>query len=161
MSAELWTRSTTTSTSTLIEDDPALAAALAASAAAGLPPIAVSPAQGKLLSLLVRVHGASSILELGTLGGYSTIWLARALPDGGRLMTLELDPGYAAVASANIERAGLARTRRGARGRGTRVDGRADRGGRGAVRHGVHRRRQGEHAGVLRAGAGADAARGA
>jgi predicted O-methyltransferase YrrM len=58
--------------------------------------------------LLARVHGARSILELGTLGGYSTIWLARALPDNGRLITLELDPGYARVAAANVERAGLA-----------------------------------------------------
>ena len=107
MSAELWTRVDDYIDEHLIDDDPALAAALAASAAAGLPPIAVTPAQGKLLSLLVRVHGASSILEVGTLGGYSTIWLARALADGGRLLTLELDPGYAAVASANIERAGL------------------------------------------------------
>jgi predicted O-methyltransferase YrrM len=92
----------------LLGDDPALDAALRESAAAGLPPIAVSPPQGKLLHLLARVHGARSILEVGTLGGYSTIWLARALPHDGRLISLELEPGYAAVAVANVERAGLA-----------------------------------------------------
>ena len=107
MSAELWAAVDDYVDEHLIDDDPALEAALEASAAAGLPPIAVTPAQGKLLNLLVRVHGASSILEVGTLGGYSSIWLARALPEGGRLLTLELDPGYAALAAANIERAGL------------------------------------------------------
>jgi len=91
----------------LVGEDEALAAALAASAQAGLPAIAVSPNQGKLLAMLARLHGARSILELGTLGGYSTIWLARALAPGGRLVTLELQADYAAVASANIERAGL------------------------------------------------------
>ncbi len=88
--------------------DPALDAALQASAVAGLPPHDVSPAQGKLLLLLARAQGARSILEIGTLGGYSTIWLARALPAGGRLITLEADPKYAEVARANIARAGLA-----------------------------------------------------
>ncbi len=92
---------------TLVGHDAVLEQALAASAEAGLPPIAVSPAQGKLLYLLARIHRASNVLELGTLGAYSTIWLARALPADGRLVTLEVDPGYAAVASANIERAGL------------------------------------------------------
>jgi predicted O-methyltransferase YrrM len=92
----------------LVGEDPALDAALQASSEAGLPPIAVSPAQGKLLYLLARMQRASSILEVGTLGGYSTIWLARALADDGRLITLELDPGYAKVAAANVERAGLA-----------------------------------------------------
>jgi predicted O-methyltransferase YrrM len=91
----------------LIAPDPALTDALAASERAGLPAIAVSPPQGKLLHLLARIHGARRILEVGTLGGYSTIWLARALPAGGRLVTLELDPGYARVASENISRAGL------------------------------------------------------
>jgi predicted O-methyltransferase YrrM len=91
----------------LLAPDPALERALAASEAAGLPPIAVTPNQGKLLYLLARIHGARSILELGTLGGYSTIWLARALPDGGRLVTLEANPAYAEVARANIEAAGL------------------------------------------------------
>jgi predicted O-methyltransferase YrrM len=92
----------------LVGEDAALQAALRASDDAGLPPIALTPAQGKLLHLLARVHGARAILELGTLGGYSTIWLARALPADGRLVTLELNPRYAEVASANVERAGLA-----------------------------------------------------
>ena len=92
----------------LVREDDALRAAAEQSAAEGLPPIAVSPNQGKLLHLLVRMQGASSILELGTLGGYSTIWLARALPPGGRLVTLEVEPRYAAVAAANIARAGVA-----------------------------------------------------
>lgn len=92
----------------LVGPDPVLEQALEASAAAGLPEIAVTANQGKLLSLLARIHGASSILEVGTLGGYSTIWLARALPAEGRLVTLELSPDYARVASENLERAGLA-----------------------------------------------------
>jgi predicted O-methyltransferase YrrM len=91
----------------LVAPDPALDAALKTSAEAGLPAIAVSPTQGKLLNLLARSIGARTILELGTLGGYSTIWLARALAPGGRLVTLEADPDYAKVARANIERAGL------------------------------------------------------
>ena len=92
----------------LLEPDAALDAALAASAAAGLPAHGVSPTQGRLLELLARIQGARTILELGTLGAYSTIWLARALPPGGRLVTLELDAGYAEVARANLARAGLA-----------------------------------------------------
>lgn len=82
--------------------------AVRASEAAGLPPIAVTAPQGKQLELLARMQGAHRILELGTLGGYSTIWLARALPADGRLVTLELEPGYAEVARANVARAGLA-----------------------------------------------------
>jgi predicted O-methyltransferase YrrM len=92
----------------LVGEDLALEAALQASDDAGLPPIALTPAQGKLLHLIARMHGASSILELGTLGGYSTIWLARALPADGQLVSLELNPRYAEVATANVERAGLA-----------------------------------------------------
>jgi predicted O-methyltransferase YrrM len=91
-----------------VPHDPALDAALAASDAAGLPAINVSPTQGKLLHLLARVRGASRILEIGTLAGYSTIWLARALPPGGKLITLEAVPRHIEVARANIERAGLA-----------------------------------------------------
>ncbi len=91
----------------LVEDDPALEAALAASEAAGLPAINVAPNQGKLLMLLARAVGARKILEIGTLGGYSTIWLARALLADGRLVTLEADPDYAKVARANIARAGF------------------------------------------------------
>jgi predicted O-methyltransferase YrrM len=92
----------------LIPTDPALQAALQASAAAGLPSIQVTPAQGKLLHLLARMMSARRILEIGTLGSYSTIWLARALPANGRLVTLELDPHHASVARGNFERAGLA-----------------------------------------------------
>ncbi len=91
----------------LVAQDTALDAALSSSDAAGLPAIATSPNQGKLLGLLARVHGARRILELGTLGGYSTIWLARALAPGGRLVTLEADPRCAEVARASIARAGL------------------------------------------------------
>src|SRR6266851_1641819 len=91
----------------LVQQDPALDAALEASAAAGLPTIQVSPTQGKLLHILARSLGARKILEIGTLGGYSTIWMARALPTGGRLITLEFSPKHAEIARANIERAGL------------------------------------------------------
>ena len=92
----------------LLEPDATLDAALEASAGAGLPAHGVSPTQGRLLELLARIQGARTILELGTLGAYSTIWLARALPLDGRLVTLELDAGYAEVALANLARAGLA-----------------------------------------------------
>jgi predicted O-methyltransferase YrrM len=88
--------------------DDVFAAALAANEAAGLPPIAVSPTQGKLLQILARMVGARRILEVGTLGGYSSLWLAGALPAGGRLITLELNPRHAAVARDNFARAGLA-----------------------------------------------------
>ena len=88
--------------------DSALAGALAANRAAGLPGIDVSPAQGKLLHLLARMVGAKRILEIGALGGYSSIWLARALPPGGRLVSLEISPKHAEVARANLARAGLA-----------------------------------------------------
>jgi len=107
MAQELWTAVDEYICERLLPPDPVLDAALAASEAAGLPPIAVTANQGKLLELLTRIHGARRVLELGTLGGYSTIWLARGLPAGGRLVTLELDPGYAAVANENIARAGL------------------------------------------------------
>src|SRR5947209_1814766 len=86
----------------LIDDDSTLAAALAASNAAGLPSIQVTASQGKLLHLLARAIGARRVLELGTLGGYSTIWLARALPADGRVVTLEADARHAAVARANF-----------------------------------------------------------
>lgn len=88
--------------------DPVLDAALAAAKAAGLPEIQVSATQGKMLHLLARLMGARSILEIGTLGGYSAIWLARALPEGGRLVTLEADPKHAAVAASNLAAAGFA-----------------------------------------------------
>ena len=92
----------------LVASDPALDAATAARAAARLPSHDVSPNEGKLLYLLARVQGARAILEIGTLAGYSTIWLARALPPGGRLVTLEADPRHADLARANLARAGLA-----------------------------------------------------
>lgn len=88
-------------------NDPILDAAIAANAAGGLPAIDVTASQGKLLQLLARLTGAKRILEIGTLGGYSTIWLARALPPDGHLITLEFEPKHAAVAKSNIERAGL------------------------------------------------------
>jgi predicted O-methyltransferase YrrM len=91
----------------LLAPDPVLDAVLAASEAAGLPPIAITPNQGKLLELFVRIHNAQSVLELGTLGGYSTIWLARGLPRGGRLVTLEREPRYAELARESISSAGL------------------------------------------------------
>ncbi|WP_406014923.1 O-methyltransferase [Streptomyces sp. NBC_00984] len=92
----------------LVGPDEALDAAVEASEAAGLPAIQVAANQGKLLNLLARLQGAHTVLEIGTLGGYSTIWLARALPEGGKVVTLEADPGCAEVARGNIERAGLA-----------------------------------------------------
>ncbi len=92
----------------IVRQDEALDAALAANAAAGLPPIDVSPAHGKMLHLLARIAGARKALEIGALGGYSTIWIARALPAGGRLITLEADERHASVARANVARAGLA-----------------------------------------------------
>jgi predicted O-methyltransferase YrrM len=91
----------------LVGEDDVLEAALAESESNGLPAIAVSPAQGKLLCLTARSIGAGRILEIGTLGGYSTIWLARALPDGGSLISLELSDKHATVARRNIDRAGL------------------------------------------------------
>jgi predicted O-methyltransferase YrrM len=92
----------------LVGQDPILLEALAASEAAGLPGINVTAAQGKFLYLLARLRDARRILEIGTLGGYSTIWLARALPPGGRLITIEADPAHAAVARGNVTKAGLA-----------------------------------------------------
>ena len=92
----------------LVEKDPVLADALKASDAAGLPAISVSPNQGKLLHLLARSISARNILEIGTLGGYSTIWLGRALPADGRLISLEANEKHAGVARANIAKAGLA-----------------------------------------------------
>jgi predicted O-methyltransferase YrrM len=108
MAQEQWTAVDGYIADLFIAPDFALEAALDASNAAGLPAISVSPAQGKLLHLLARVQGASSILELGTLGGYSTIWLARALPPEGHVLSLEIDPLRAELARANVARAGLA-----------------------------------------------------
>jgi predicted O-methyltransferase YrrM len=108
MSQEQWNAVDRYITQVLIPADPALEAAIEASRAAGLPEIQVTPNQGKLLYLLARVREARAILEIGTLGGYSTIWLARALPPGGRLVSLERDPKHAKVARANLIRAGVA-----------------------------------------------------
>jgi predicted O-methyltransferase YrrM len=107
MSQEQWTAVDRYLTDLFVPPDPALAGALESSTAAGLPAIHVAPNQGKLLHLLARIQGARTILEIGTLGGYSTIWLARALPPGGRLVTLESEPKHADVARANLVRAGL------------------------------------------------------
>jgi predicted O-methyltransferase YrrM len=93
----------------LIQPDDALKSALRMSDKAGLPTISVTPSQGKLLNVLARAIGARRILELGTLGGYSTIWLARALPDGGQVVTIEAKPEHAAVARENLTRAGVDR----------------------------------------------------
>ncbi len=109
MSQEKWVEVERYITDTLVHSDPALDAALQSSEKAGLPPINVSPPQGRLLMLLARIVGARRILEIGTLGGYSAIWLARGLAPGGRLTTLELDPDHARIAAANIRAAGLSR----------------------------------------------------
>lgn len=108
MNQQTWTDVDEFLAQLIVRPDAALTEALAASAAAGLPDINVTVAQGKLLNLLARLIRAERILELGTLGGYSTIWLARGLRPGGRLITLEYEPKHAAVARQNIERAGLA-----------------------------------------------------
>lgn len=104
----LWTKIDGYLADSLVPGDAALDAALEASEAAGLPPINVAPNQGKLLMLLARAMGAKRILEIGTLGGYSTIWLARGLASGGKLVTLDANPKCVGVARANIARAGLA-----------------------------------------------------
>ena len=107
MSQELWSAVDDYLTGMLVAPDPALDGALAERAAADMPAIDVAPNQGKLLHILARAVGARRILEIGTLGGYSTIWLARAVGPNGRVITLEYEPRHAAVAQANIERAGL------------------------------------------------------
>jgi predicted O-methyltransferase YrrM len=98
----VWTKVDRYFSGLLTPADPALEAALAANHAAGLPAIDVTPLQGKFLAMLVQISGARRVLELGTLGGYSTIWLARALPPGGQITSLELDPHHAEVARANL-----------------------------------------------------------
>jgi predicted O-methyltransferase YrrM len=108
MTQELWNAVDAYFDDLLVGHDPVLEQALRDSAAAGLPAIQVAPNQGKLLHLLARAIGARKILEVGTLGGYSTIWMARALPADGRLVTLEVEPKHAEVARRNVERAGVA-----------------------------------------------------
>ena len=128
----------------LFGHDPVLDAALEDSRAAGLPAIQVPANTGKLLSLLVRLHRASNVLEIGTLAGYSTIWLARALPPGGRLVTLEFDPSMPTSPARNLTRAGVADRvdlRVGRRSIARRARAR----GRRPVRSDLHRRRQAPH----------------
>jgi len=108
MSEASWTAVDEYVSSHLLKADAALADALLNNSENNLPPIDVSPVQGKLLMLLAQMAGAKHILEIGTLGGYSTIWLARALPADGKLVTLEVDRKHARVAAENLERAGLA-----------------------------------------------------
>jgi predicted O-methyltransferase YrrM len=108
MNQELWTAVDAYYTDLFVSSDPVLDAALKSSYAAGLPLIQVAPNQGKLLMLLAQIHGARRILEIGTLAGYSTIWLARALPPDGTLITLEANPTHAAVARQNIARSAMA-----------------------------------------------------
>ena len=108
MNQDLWTAVDQYINDQLVPSDPVLDAALDACTAAELPAISVTPSLGKLLQLLARLVDAKNILEIGTLGGYSTIWLARALPAGGRVITLEADAKHAKVACKNIARAGLA-----------------------------------------------------
>ncbi|MEV6209771.1 O-methyltransferase [Kitasatospora sp. NPDC051914] len=108
MSQQVWTAVDDYFTETLIGDDPVLAAAQQAADAAGLPRIAVSAPQGKQLQLLAQTLGAKRVLEVGTLGGYSAIWMARALPADGHLVTLEIDPVHAEVARGNLKHAGFA-----------------------------------------------------
>lgn len=107
MNPETWTAVDAYLCDRLIAPDPALDHALLESAAAGFPQIQVTPNQGKFLQILARMQGARKILELGTLGGYSTIWLARALPENGKLITIEADPQHAKIAKSNIAKAGL------------------------------------------------------
>src|SRR5882762_5030313 len=107
MTDEKWTAVDRYITDLIVRPDAILNAALEASTASGLPEINVTPGQGKLLYLLARIRGANRILEIGTLAGYSTIWLARALPSSGRLVTIESDPSHAAVARSNLARADL------------------------------------------------------
>jgi predicted O-methyltransferase YrrM len=107
LSEEQWTEVDQYFSERLLPTDPSLESALKTSVAAGLPAISVSPNQGKFLQILAQLVEARSILEIGTLGGYSTIWLARGLQAGGRLVTLEVDPKHADVARLNISRAGL------------------------------------------------------
>jgi predicted O-methyltransferase YrrM len=108
-SQQQWTAVDEYVTGLVVKPDAALDEALDATAGAGMPAIAVSAPQGKLLGLLARIRGARQILEMGTLGAYSTIWLARALPAGGHLISLEVDPRHAEVARANLAAAGLDR----------------------------------------------------
>lgn len=105
--SDQWRRVDAYLTDTLVGHDPALEEAVADQNAAGLPPIEVAPVNGKLLHLLARISGARRVLEIGTLGAYSTIWMARGIPDDGRVVTIEAEPRIAEVARANLDRAGV------------------------------------------------------
>jgi predicted O-methyltransferase YrrM len=107
VSLEQWTDVDRYFSEKLVASDEALDGAQRAAKEAGLPPISVSAAQGKLLQVLVQLHNAKKVLEIGTLGGYSAIWMARALPEDGRLISLEIDPKHAEVAEASLARAGV------------------------------------------------------
>jgi predicted O-methyltransferase YrrM len=107
MTQDLWTSVDDYIGEMLVKQDASLDAVVAASDAGGLPPIQVSPPQGKFLAMLVTLMGARNILEVGTLGGYSTIWMARAVPEGGKVVTLEIDQKHADVAARNFEKAGV------------------------------------------------------
>lgn len=108
LTPDAWTRVDRYLTDALVGDQPALEAAITAQSAAGLPAIEVAPLNGKFLHLLARIAGARRVLEIGTLGGYSTIWLARALPQDGRVVTIEAEADNAAIARSSLERAGVA-----------------------------------------------------
>jgi predicted O-methyltransferase YrrM len=108
VSEKLWSEVDSYIAEKLLPDDPVMKEVLEANRRGGLPAIDVSPAQGRFLDLLVRIAGARKVLEIGTLGGYSTIWMARALPPDGRVVTLEYSKAHASVARENFERAGLA-----------------------------------------------------
>lgn len=104
---DVWRRVDTYLTETLVGHDPGLEQAVADQNAAGLPPIEVAPVNGKLLHLIARMSGARRVLEIGTLGAYSTIWLARAIPSDGRIVTIEAEPRIAEIARANLDRAAV------------------------------------------------------
>ena len=108
LSPALWRRVDAYLTDTLVGHDPALENAVADQNAAGLPAIEVAPVNGKFLHLLARISGARRVLEIGTLGAYSTIWMARGIPEEGRIVTIEAEPRIAQLARANLERAGVA-----------------------------------------------------
>ena len=104
---EAWRRVDAYLTETLVGHDPGLEAAVAEQNSAGLPPIEVAPVNGKFLHLIARISGAQRVLEIGTLGAYSTIWMARGIPDRGRVVTIEAEPRIAKIARANLDRAGV------------------------------------------------------
>jgi predicted O-methyltransferase YrrM len=108
LTPDVWRRVDAYLTDTLVGHDPSLERAVADQNAAGLPPIEVAPVNGKLLNLLARISGARRVLEIGTLGAYSTIWMARGIPDDGQIVTIEAEPHIAEIARANLERAGVA-----------------------------------------------------